>query len=100
MDIPATTPEVVPPTPELVFDRWIIPSVIIDWPGVDQPLNLTAVFRIATRDANGKLLPGQTIKAFLIDNLWDLIAQDVEVAQAFGIFTATLTKKARESGVI
>lgn len=100
MDIPASTPVIVPAVPEQVFDLWRIPEFAVNWPAPDMPMECQATFISARRDANGKLVDGRTHRHFLVHDLWQLAAQDAEVASVLNSLIAVLTRKATEAGVI
>ena len=100
MDIPASTPVIVPAVPEQVFDLWRIPEFAVNWPSPDMPMECQATFVSARRDANGTLVDGRTYRLFRVGDLWQLAAEDAEVASVLNSLIAVLTRKATEAGVI
>lgn len=100
MDIPASTPVIVPAVPEQVFDLWRIPEFRVEWPSPEMPMECAAGFVSARRNADGKLVDGRTYRQYMVPDLWQLAAQDAEVASVLNSLIAVLTRKATEAGVI
>ena len=100
MDIPASTPVVIPAVPEQVFDLWRIPEFAVNWPAPDMPMECQATFVSARRNADGKLVDGRTSRFYRIADLWQLAAEDAEVASVLNSLITVLTRKATEAGVI
>lgn len=99
-DIFATQPVVIPPQPEVVFDRWIIQDVSIRWPSTTGPMPMEVAFRVAKRENNGNLTVGKTVRRMTVDDLWALAATDAGVAAALNSFVEQVTRVATERGLI
>lgn len=101
-DIFASQPVVIPPQPEVVFDRWVIQRVEINWRSPESPMPMEVIFRSARRDSsqNDKLVLGPEVRRFSIDDLWALAASDAGAANAIGTFVGEVTKIATERGAI
>lgn len=100
MDIPASTPVIVPAVPEQVFDLWRIPEFAVNWPAPDMRMECQATFTSARRNSDGKLVDGRTYRLFRVADLWQLAAEDAEVASVLNSLITVLTRKATEAGVI
>lgn len=100
MDIPASTPVIVPAVPEQVFDLWRIPEFMVNWPSPSMPMECGATFISARRNADGNLVDGRTSRFYRIADLWQLAAEDAEVASVLNSLITVLTRKATEAGVI
>ena len=100
MDIQASTPVIVPAVPEQVFNLWRIPEFRVEWMSPDMPMECQALFVSAKRNADGKLVDGRTHRHLQIADLWQLAAQDAEVATVLNSLITVLTRKATEAGVI
>lgn len=99
MDIPASTPVVIPPVPQVTYDLWVIPEFSVEWRRPTDPMQCRAIFQCARR-VDGQLEFGNIRKGFFVDNLWDMAAEDAEVASVLTSLIAVLTKKATEQGAI
>ena len=99
-DITATTPVVQPAVPEVVFDLWRIPEFQVSWPAPALPMTCVAMFQSARRGADGVLIDGPVRNWYTVPNLWEVAAEDADVANAMNALITALTKKAREAGVI
>lgn len=99
MDIPASTPVVIPPVPQVTYDLWVIPEFSVEWRRPTDPMQCRAVFQCARR-VDGQLEFGNIRKGFFVDNLWDMAAEDAEVASVLTSLIAVLTRKATEQGAI
>lgn len=99
MDIPASNPVVIPPVPQVTYDLWVIPEFSVEWRRPTDPMQCRAVFQCARR-VDGQLEFGNIRKGFFVDNLWDMAAEDAEVASVLNSLISVLTRKATEAGAI
>ena len=98
-DIPASTPVIIPPVPEITYDLWVIPEFSVEWRRPTDPMQARAVFQCARR-VNGVLEFGTVRKGFFVDDLWQMAAEDAEVAGVLSSLIGVLTRKATEQGAI
>jgi hypothetical protein len=98
-DITAPNPIEIPPVPAVTYDLWVIPEFSVEWRRPNDPMQCRAVFQCARR-VDGQLEFGPVRKGFFVDNLWDMAAEDAEVASVLTSLIAVLTKKATEQGAI
>ena len=111
--ITATEPSVVPPIPEKVFDKWRIEQFSTVGEGTLSPVQLHVIFVKArtfdetitnedgttTTVTKTEVNPNVKTNLFVPD-LYQLIGEDVDVAEAFGKVLLALEKIARAKGVI
>lgn len=99
-DIQATTPIVVPPEPQKVFDLYGVEELRFSYPGLKGNLSCETVFRSALRDESGAMVAGPVGKNMSIPDLWELMPDNPKMAQAFGLIMEVLTEEAVKRGVI
>ena len=99
MDIPASTPVVIPPVPQVTYDLWVIPEFSVEWRRPTDPMQCRTVFQCARR-IEGALEFGSVRKGFFVDDLWAMAGQDAEVAQVLNSLIGVLTRKASEAGIL
>lgn len=111
--IEATEPSVIPPIPEKVFDKWRVEQFSTVGEGVLAPVQLHAIFvksrvyqeTIQNEDGTTTVVdkvevnPAMKTNLFVPD-LYQLIATDNDVAEAFSKVVGALEKIARQKGII
>jgi len=98
-DIPANTPVVIAPVPAVTYDLWVIPEFSVEWRRPADPMQCRTLFQCARR-VDGVLEFGPVRKGFFVDDLWQMAAEDAEVAGVLSSLIAVLTRKATEQGAI
>lgn len=112
--IEATEPSVVPSIAEKVFDKWRIEQFSTVGDGSTSPVQLHVIFvksrvysETATNPETGEATTVEKIEVnpnmktnLFVPNLYELAAEDADVAQAFGLVVAALDKVAKAKGVI
>jgi hypothetical protein len=98
-DIPAPTPIEIPPVPAVTYDLWVIPEFSVEWRRPTDPMQCRALFQCARR-VDGQLEFGPVRKGFFVDDLWQMAAQDAEVASVLNDLISVLTRKSTEAGVL
>lgn len=111
-DIPATEPVVIPEitVPGKTYDIWVAPFMSFTWTDPTGPLIGDAVFQIArrlpvldpeTEEVVGSYTEWGDKKVNLrVDDIWQLAAQDMEVAAALNTLLAAVTKIAMDKGLL
>lgn len=111
-DIPATDPVVIPETviPGKTFDIWVMPFMSFTWTDPEGPLIGDVTLQIArrvpvidpeTEEETGSYVEWGDKKVNLrVDNIWQLAAEDEDVAAAIGILRETIAKIAADKGLL
>jgi hypothetical protein len=99
-DIPASEPIVIPAKPEIVCDKFGVEKLVFEWPNLTGSLLCDAKFRSAYRDENSTLVAGPVSKPYSIPDLWERMAVNPKMAQAFGLIMEVLTEEAMKDGAI
>jgi hypothetical protein len=99
-DIIASRPVVKLATAEMIYDIWIVESLVFSGDGINQPLQAEAWFRIAARTPEGGWAFGDERRNFHIDNVWALAENDASVASTMSGVIANLTRLAVDAGVL
>ena len=101
-DIPATTPIVIPETvlPSKTFDLWAVPTLSFTWPDPLSPLISDVTFQRVRRLEGGVMEWAPDKIQMRVDNVWELAAQDEEIANALGVLLAAVTKIGMQKGIL
>lgn len=99
-DIVASVPVVKPATSEMVYDIWIVESLVFSGDGINQPLQAEAWFRIAARTPEGGWAFGEERRNFHIEDVWSLAETDASVASVMSGVISNLTRLATAAGVL
>lgn len=99
-DIIASRPVVKPATSEMVYDIWIVESLVFSGNGITEPLQAEAWFRIAGRTLDGGWEFGGERRNFHIADVWALANSDTSVASTMRGVIENLTRLAASAGVL
>lgn len=99
-DIVASVPVVKPATSEMIYDIWIVESLVFSGDGINQPLEAEAWFRIAARTSEGGWAFGEERRNFHIKDVWSLAEADASVASVMSGVISNLTRLATAAGVL
>jgi hypothetical protein len=99
-DIVASVPVVKPATSQMVYDIWVVESLVFSGDGVNQKLEAEAWFRIAARLPDGGWAFGDERRNFHIKDVWLLAETDASVASTMSAVISNLTRLAVAAGVL
>ena len=114
-DIIAVTPVVKPATEAVVFDKYVVDQLVFSGNGITEKLAAQAWLVPARQieEVSGEVTAGEepTVtyrwelypegrRNFLINDVWELAAADLEIANAIGSLAAVIAKLAAERGII
>ena len=91
--IEASEPVVQPPKEQQLFDRWVVARLVIEFGGAVR-------YTMRRADSNGNMAPLELDQpvAGQIDNFWELLTADQQLAGAAGVILAAVKSHAQESG--
>jgi hypothetical protein len=100
-DIEATNPVEVPAVAAKIYDKWIVERLVFEGDGVTRPLAAEAFMLPGHRDENGnwEVYPGGRKNIFIPD-VWALIPERPDFAEALVKVQAALESYGKEQGIL
>lgn len=100
-DIVATSPVEVPAVPAKIYDKWVVERLVFEGDGITRPLAAEAFLLPGRKDDSGnwELYPGGRKNIFIPD-LWAIIPERPDMAQALLAVQAALEAYGKENGIL
>lgn len=91
--IQATDPVVVEPKEQQVYDRWVVARLVIEYGGAVR-------YTMRRADSQGNIAPPEIDQPVMgqLDNFWELLSTDQQLADAAGAILAAVKSHAQAAG--